>query len=68
METMANNTGEKVRALRKERGLYQHEVAAIANLSTQTVRNVEAGRTVPDTATLVKLASALKVSVAELVG
>ena len=55
-----------MRKLRKERGLYQHELAARARVSTQTVRNLEKGRHVPETATLAKIAGALDVSLADL--
>ncbi len=68
METLAASTGGKVRKLRKERGLYQHELAAHARVSAQTVRNLEKGRHVPETATLAKIAGALGVPLAELLG
>jgi transcriptional regulator with XRE-family HTH domain len=68
MDTLAANTGGKVRKLRKERGLYQHELAARARVSTQTVRNLEKGRHVPETATLAKIAGALGVPLADLFG
>jgi XRE family transcriptional regulator, regulator of sulfur utilization len=68
MYTLAADTGGKVRKLRKERGLYQHELAARARVSTQTVRNLEKGRHVPETATLAKIAGALGVPLADLFG
>lgn len=55
-----------MRKLRKERGLYQHELAARARVSAQTVRNLEKGRHVPETATLAKIAGALSVSLPDL--
>ena len=69
METMEKKTtAEKVREIRKERGLYQHELAARAKLSVQTVRNVEAGRHEPELPTLRKIAKALGVPLADLLG
>jgi XRE family transcriptional regulator, regulator of sulfur utilization len=68
MDALAASTGGKVRKLRKERGLYQHELAARARVSTQTVRNLEKGRHVPETATLAKIADALDVPLADLLG
>lgn len=66
METMTETTGQKVRRLRRRRGLYQHEVAARAGLAVQTVRNVEADRHEPELPTLRKIAGALGVGVADL--
>ena len=68
MDTVSNTVGREVRRLRKEQGLYQHELAGRARVSTQTVRNVEAGRHVSDTATLSKLAKALGASLGDLLG
>jgi len=69
MKTMdKKTTAEKVREIRKERGLYQHELAARAKLSVQTVRNVEAGRHEPELPTLRKIAKALGVPLADLLG
>jgi len=69
MKTMdEKTTAEKVREIRKERGLYQHELAARAKLSVQTVRNVEAGRHEPELPTLRKIAKALGVPLADLLG
>ena len=66
VKTMEKTTAERVRDIRKGRGLYQHEVAARAGLSVQTVRNVEAGRHEPELPTLRKIARALGVSLGDL--
>lgn len=66
METTVDKTAEAVRRLRRERGLTQHEVAAIAGLSRQTIQNIEVGRREPGSATLRKLARALRVPASEL--
>jgi len=68
MESMTIAIGDKVRELRKARGLLQEELAERAGVSTQTVRNVEAGRFNTKTETLVKIARALDVPVGELFG
>jgi transcriptional regulator with XRE-family HTH domain len=69
METMEKKTtAQRVREIRKEKGLYQHEVAARAKLSVQTVRNVEAGRHEPELPTLRKIAGALGVPLSDLLG
>jgi len=66
METMEKTTAQRVREIRKEKGLYQHELAARARLSVQTVRNVEAERHEPELPTLRKIAKALGVGLGEL--
>ena len=66
MDTLSGTFGQKVRRLRKEKGLYQHELAGRARISAQTVRNVESGRHPPSMATATKIAKALDVSVGEL--
>ena len=57
---------DKVRELRRARGLLQQELADKAGIARQTVVNLENGRHVPDTATLSKLAKALEVSIGDL--
>ncbi len=59
-------TGDKVRALRKERGWLQQDLAERARVSMQTVSNLETGRHVPELATLSKIAKALGVPLSEL--
>lgn len=66
VKIMEKTTAQKVRETRKGRGLYQHELAARAGLSVQTVRNVEAGRHEPELPTLRKVARALGVSLRDL--
>jgi transcriptional regulator with XRE-family HTH domain len=68
METMEKTMAQRVREIRKKRGLFQHELAARARLSVQTVRNVEAGRHEPELPTLRKIAKALGVGLGELLG
>lgn len=66
METMEGTTGQRIRAARKERGLYQHELAARVKLSTQTIRNIEADRHDPRLSNLREIARALDVPVSDL--
>lgn len=68
MEAMAVSVADKVRSLRRERGWLQQELARRAGVSMQTVSNLETGRHVPDTATLLKIARALGVGLGELLG
>ena len=63
---MTNQVGDKVRMLRKERGLLQEELAKRAGVSDQTIRNVEAGRYQTKLETVRKIAGALGVSLGEL--
>lgn len=65
-KTVEKTVSERVRRLRLERGLYQHELAARANVSTQTVRNIEAGRKEPEVRTLRGIARALGVPFSEI--
>lgn len=65
-KTVERTVSERVRRLRKEKGLYQHELAARAGVSAQTVRNIEAGRKEPEARTLRGIAKGLGVSFSEL--
>lgn len=60
--------GERIRELRKERGLTQTELANLAGMSLQTVNVVENGVNNPSSATASKLATALKVTIDDLYG
>lgn len=56
--------GEKIRFLRKKKGLTQEELAELANISVFTLRQYESGaRSAPRIEQLVKLAGALDTSV-----
>lgn len=62
---MLNETLSKVR---KERGLTQEALAVKLNVVRQTISKWENGTAVPDAGTLCRIAEALDVSVADLLG
>ena len=60
---MAEDTGPRIRALRRAAGLTQSELAEKADVSVRTIRRYERGTHKPDTYSLTKLAGALDTSV-----
>jgi transcriptional regulator with XRE-family HTH domain len=58
---------EAIRQLRARRGMTQEEVAYEAGLTISSYREIEKGRTNPAWTTLQRIASALGVSMGELV-
>ncbi|OLC17269.1 MAG: hypothetical protein AUH29_02485 [Candidatus Rokubacteria bacterium 13_1_40CM_69_27] len=58
--------GERIRALRGERGLPQRQLAEKAELTPSMVSQIESGRLTPSLNTLRKLADALGVTIAAL--
>jgi DNA-binding XRE family transcriptional regulator len=58
--------GKRVRALRLDRELTQGEAAEIAKLDEKHWQDIEGARTNPTVATLVGIARALKITLAEL--
>lgn len=61
-------TGEKIRAIRKSKGLTQKQVGEFAGIAEPTIRRYELDKLHPKVETLQKIADALKVSVYELFG
>jgi transcriptional regulator with XRE-family HTH domain len=57
---------EQLKRLRKERGLSQAKLAALADIDPSTMNQIERGAREPSTTTLRKLATALDVTLAEL--
>jgi len=65
---MAQNTGQRVHAQRKAKGLTQEALARRADLSTATIQRIENGRRRPTVATLEAIAAALDVPIGALLG
>ena len=57
--------GQKLRAIRKERGLSQRELATRAGLTNGTISLIEKNRTSPSVASLKSLLDAIPISMAE---
>ena len=62
------DTGDKIRDLRKERGLNQDQLAELASLNRVTVAKYESGRVEPGAHALARIADALEVSADVLLG
>ena len=60
--------GENLKALRKNKGITQEELAAKLNVVRQTISKWEKGQSVPDAEMLVKLAETFEVTVSQLLG
>ena len=60
--------GKQLQRLRTRRGLTQEQLAVTASLSRTFLTKLELGQHDPTLSTLVRLAKALRVSVAELLG
>lgn len=58
--------GQAIRELRGQRGLTQRQLADAADVNETWISHIEAGRTNPAWGTVVRIASALAVSVSEL--
>lgn len=59
---------ENLKALRKDRGLSQEELAVRLNVVRQTISKWEKGLSVPDAAMLIRLAEVLDTTVSRLAG
>jgi len=62
------DTGERIRELRKERGLNQDQLAELASLNRVTVAKYESGRVEPGAQALSRIADALEISADVLLG
>lgn len=58
--------GRRIQALRRERGLYQIDLAVKADLTRENLSRIENGRAEAGIRTLARIARALGVSLAEL--
>ena len=67
-ESSKTNLAKKVKQLRQKLGLSQEKLARLADVSNNTIINIEAGKQDnPTIDTLKKVAKALNVSVEELI-
>lgn len=68
VESSKNNLGKTVKKLRGKIGLSQEKLARLADVSNNTVINIEAGKqNNPTIETLKKIANALQVGVDDLI-
>src|SRR5262245_27900877 len=66
-ETVSNAIGKNIRQLREARSLSQEQLAKLSGIPRATWTNLESGGANPTIAVLLKVASALQVSVEELI-
>jgi len=64
----ASYTGEKISALRREKGLTQQELAVLLHVTNKAVSKWERGKNYPDLSLLQPLAAVLDTTIAELLG
>ena len=64
----AANLALNIKQLREARGLTQHQISKVAGLPRPTWANLESGAANPTLSVLMKVATALQVSLEELVG
>ncbi len=67
-EEIARLIGERMRELRKERGLNQEEMSYRCGLHRTEISQLERGLRLPRVDTLIKVAASLEVKLEELVG
>lgn len=58
--------GERIKKVRKARGLTQEQVAEFVNIETKSFSNIETGRTYPEAENLGKIMEILKITPFEL--
>ena len=66
MATIYQRFGEKVKRLRKEKGLSQEQLAALIHRDSRTVIAIESGSRNPTLNTIHKIALAFKISLTDL--
>ncbi len=67
MEDVADHLGNNIRQLRESRGMTQQQMAKVSGVPRPTWANLESGAANPTLAVLIKVASALQVSLEELI-
>lgn len=58
--------GEKIKRMRKQKGLTQEQLAEIVDISSRNLSNIEVGANFPKAETLERLLTALNISTEEL--
>ncbi len=58
--------GEHIKSMRKQRGLKQSDLAELANMSQSAISYIESGEKSPNIDSVILIANALEVTVAEL--
>ena len=66
MAVIQKRVGEKIRVLRRQRGLSQEKLAEMIKMDFTSVNELENGKRNPSLKTIHKIARALKVSVKDL--
>lgn len=66
MAVIQKRVGEKIRLLRRQRGLSQEKLAEVIKMDFTSVNELENGKRNPSLKTIHKIAGALKVSVKDL--
>jgi len=64
--TILKNLGAKIKSIREEKGILQHDLAAMCNFEKSSMARIEAGRTNPTYLTLSKIAISLNLTISEL--
>ena len=67
LDLVADNLARNIKQLREARGLTQQQMAKASSMPRPTWANLESGAANPTLAVLIKVASALQVSIEELV-
>lgn len=68
MADLAQNLADNIRRLRESRGLSQQRMAALSEMPRPTWASLESGAANPTLAVLARVATALQVSIEELIG
>jgi putative transcriptional regulator len=67
-EVLLKNLGERIREIRKEKGMSQAELANTIGKDQQSIQRLEAGNINPSYYYLYEIADGLKVSLIEIIG
>lgn len=66
MKAEYKKVGERIRSLRKQKGLTQEDLAALTKIEARSIVDIEAGKRNPTLKTLTKIANALNLSSSKL--